>query len=133
MAGKSDYLENKTLDHTLGGPDYARAGTVYFELYTSAPTDAGGGTPVSGGSYGRIAYTNNATNWPAAVAGVKSNAAAINFAVATAVWGTVVAVGIFDASSGGNLLYWNNLSTPRLIGTGDSYSLPIGSVVITED
>ena len=52
MAGsKSDYLENEILDHVLGGADYSRPATVYIALYTAAPTDAGGGTEVTGGSY----------------------------------------------------------------------------------
>lgn len=69
MAGKSDYLELKILDGVLGGPDFVRPATSHVALYTVAPSDAGGGTEVSGGSYARAAVTNSATNWPAAAAG----------------------------------------------------------------
>ncbi|MEB2351860.1 MAG: hypothetical protein OZ924_10645 [Burkholderiaceae bacterium] len=130
---KSDYLEGKMLDHILGGGDYVRPATVHLALYTAAPTDAGGGTEVSGGSYARAAVTNNATNWPAASAGSKSNGTAISFPAATASWGTVVAVGIFDAPSGGNLLYWADLTTPKAIGAGDTARFPAGSIMVTED
>lgn len=133
MAGKSDFLENELLDHALGGGDYARPGTVYAALYTVAPTDAGGGTEVTGGSYARVSITNNATNFPAAAAGQKSNGTAITFPAATADWGLAVALGLFDASSGGNLLFWTGLVTNRQIYSGDQPSFAIGALIFTED
>lgn len=130
---KSNHLGNAILNHMLGGPDYVRPPTIYIALFTAAPTDAGGGTEVVGGSYARAAVTNDATNFPAAVAGVKANGVAINFAQATAAWGTVVAFGIFDALSGGNLLFWGNLTTPKTVQSGDTPNFSIGALTITED
>lgn len=134
----SNYIENKLLDHWLGGGDFARPATLYFALFTSAPTDAGGGTEVSGGSYARAAVTNNATNFPAASGGSKQNASAISYAQATASWGTIVAVAIFDALSGGNMLEWALLGppetpTPKTIANGDQFSFAIGDLTFTED
>ena len=51
MAGFSDYLEDKVLDHVFGGTAYTAPSTLYVALYTVAPTDTGGGTEVSGGGY----------------------------------------------------------------------------------
>lgn len=133
MAGKSDYLEDELLDHVLGGGDYTRPATVYVALFTAAPTDAGGGTEASGGSYARASVTNNNTNWPAASSGSKSNGTAIDFPTATGNWGTIVAFAIFDNSSGGNMLYWNNVTTPKDVNSGDTASFPIGSITLTED
>lgn len=134
MAGsKSDYLENELLDHVLGGADWARPATVYIALYTVAPTDAGGGTEVSGGSYVRKSVTNNATNWPAASGGAKANGVAITFAKATAGWGTVVDFAIFDAETAGNTLYWGNVTPNKLIETNDTAEFAIGDLDITED
>ena len=134
MAGsKSDYLELELLDHVLGGGDYSRPATVYIALYTVAPTDAGGGTECTGGSYVRKAVTNNDTNWPAAAAGAKANGTEIAFVEATGDWGTVVAFGIFDAESGGNLLYWGDLSASKSIDSGDTAKFAVGDIDITED
>ena len=130
---KSDYLENKVLDHVLGGGDYTRPATVYVALYTSAPTDSGGGTEVSGGSYARVAVTNNATNWPAASGGSKANGTAITFPEATANWGTVVAFGLFDAANGGNLLYWGELLQNQAVNSGSIAGFAIGALTIRED
>jgi len=134
MAGsKSDYLELELLDHVLGGGDYSRPATVHIALYTVAPTDAGGGTEVSGGSYARVAVTNNATNWPAASGGAKSNGTEITFPTATASWGTVVAFAILDAASGGNFLYWGDLTASKTISSGDTARFAVGELDVTEN
>jgi len=134
MAGSfSDYLENELLDHVLGGGDYSRPGTVYVGLFTATPSDAGGGTEVSGGSYARVSVTNNSTNWPAASSGAKSNGTAITFPMATASWGTISQFGIFDAASGGNLLAWGDLSTSRAVANLDIVYFPAGELDVTLD
>lgn len=119
------------MDHILGGPDLTRAATVYAALFTAAPGGGSAGTEVSGGSYARVAITNNATNWPAATNGLKSNGATITFPTATADWGTVVTVGIFDASSGGNLLMTATLSPSQAVPTGVTVSFAVGELDLT--
>jgi hypothetical protein len=130
MSSFSDYLELELLDHVFGGSDYTRPATLYVGLFTAAPTDAGGGTEVTGGSYARASVTNNATNFPAAAAGAKTNANAITFPTATASWGTVVAVGIFDAATSGNLLAWCTI-TSQSVPSGVTASIPAGDLDIT--
>jgi hypothetical protein len=131
MSALSSYLENKINDHVLGGSDYTRPGTVYFALYTAAPTEAGGGTECSGGSYARVSVTNNSTNFPSSVSGVKANGTAITFPTASANWGTVTAFGVFDASTGGNLLYFGTLSASRTVTSGDTARFAAGDFTIT--
>jgi hypothetical protein len=134
MAGSfSNYLELEVLDHVLGGADYSRPATVYVGLYTATPSDTGGGTEVTGGAYARVAVTNNTTNWPAAASGLKSNGTVITFPTATANWGTVTQFGIFDASSGGNLLIWGDLTASQSINTGATASFAVGDLDITLD
>jgi len=127
MAGFSDYLEDKVLDHVFGGVAYTQP-TKYVALYTVAPTDTGGGTEVTGGSYARQtgAFTVSGTNPTTA-----SNSAAIEYPTATANYGTVVAVGILDASSGGNLLAYANLDTSKSVTTGDVFRFDTGDLDIT--
>jgi hypothetical protein len=104
---------------------------VYVGLYTAAPSDAGGGTEVTGGSYARKVTAG--ADWNAAASGSTSNANAITFVTATGSWGTCTHFGLFDASSGGNLLRWAVLTTSKTIGTGDVASFPAGNLVLTED
>lgn len=133
MSGKADFLENELLDHVLSDAAYTAPGTIHVALYTATPSDSGGGTEVSGGSYARAAVTNNATNWPAASEGAKSNGTAIEFPQATADWGTVVAFGLFDAATGGNLLYWGPVTPNKAVNNGDTASFAAGDLDITED
>lgn len=125
MAGFSDYLENKVVGHVFGGSAYTAPSTLYVALYTSAPSDTGGGTEVSGGAYARQTAAFTVTNDTA------SNTSAIEYPTATADYGTVVAVGIFDASSSGNLLAYGNLTASKTVSTGDVFRFNAGAIDIT--
>ena len=105
MAGFSDYLEDKVLNHVFGGTNYTAPTTHYVALYTVAPTDTGGGTEVTGGAYARQTSTFNVSGTSPTTA---TNAAAVEYPTATANYGTVVAVGIVDALTGGNVLAYAN-------------------------
>ncbi len=128
----SDFMENTILNEVFGGANYAPVGTVYVALYTTAPDDAGvGGTEVSGGAYARVAVTNNATNWPAASGGAKSNGVAVTFPQATAAWGTVIAFAIWDAATGGNMLVSAALSASKAVQTGDTPVFGVGDLKLS--
>ena len=130
----SDYLEGKIIDHIFRTATFTKPSNIYVALYTAAPTDTGGGTQVTGGSYARVAAGPADANWAAPVSGngVTSNLTAITFPTPTANWGTVVAFGIFDASTGGNLLVWGMLTASKTINNGDAApSFAIGSLVAT--
>lgn len=135
MPGFSDYAELKILDHVFGNTAYTAPTTLHIALFTTNPNfeTGSGGTEVTGGSYARAAVTNNTTNFPNASAGSKSNGAAINFATPTAGWGTVTGMGIYDASSGGNLIAGAALTTSKTINSGDPVSFPTSSITITLD
>lgn len=134
MAGSfSNYLEDEILDHIFGGADFTRPSPVFVALYTATPSDTGGGTEVTGGSYARVSVTNNATNFPASSGGAKSNGTEIAFTPATANWGTVVAFGILDASTNGNLLCWGDVTPNKAINSGDTAKFAAGDLDITID
>jgi hypothetical protein len=121
----SDYLETKVLDHVFAGTSYTAPSTLYVALFTAAPSDSGGGTEVSGGGYARqtIAFTTSGDT--------TSNNAAVEFPTATANYGTVTHVGIYDASSAGNLMAWAALTSSKTIETGDVFRIPSGDLDIT--
>jgi hypothetical protein len=123
----SNYLETKVLDHVFGGTAYTAPSTLYLALYTADPSDTGGGTEVSGGGYARqtVAFTTSGNT--------TSNTAAVEYPTATASYGTVVAVGVFDASTGGNLLAYAGLTTDKAIDTGDVFRVPAGDLDISLD
>jgi hypothetical protein len=93
------FLSNKLLDHVFRNVTYTPPATVYIGLFTVAPTIAGGGTEVTGGSYARAAVTVSAAS-----AQATSNSGIVAHPPATAGWGTPVAGAMFDAPTGGNML-----------------------------
>ena len=127
MAGNlSDYLEDKLLDHFLGTTTYTKPTTVYVALYTVVPTDAGGGTQVTGGSYAR-----QTAAFAAASGGTTSNTANIDFAGMPAA--TTVAIGVFDAITAGNLLLWGTLTANKTTDAGDTLRIATGDLDISID
>ena len=136
MGAKTDYLENACIDHLFRGTPYTAPATLYVALFTAAPGEAGGGTEVSGGGYARVGVAASATEWAAPNAGdaTTSNLNAITFPAPTADWGQVVAWGIFDAATGGNLLVYAALGTPKTINNGDpAPSFAAGALTYQED
>lgn len=128
---KSTYLAKKLLDLPVGAVAFTAPGTLYFSLHTASLQADGTGTEVSGGSYARASLTNNTTNFPAAVTTSKSNATAITWPTASAAWNTVVSVGVWDASTGGNLLYYATI-TSKTVDANDTVSIPISNFTLTE-
>lgn len=142
MSAMSDYLENKLIDQLFRGQAAPTTTTLYVGLLTAAPSDAGGGTEVSGGSYARVAVTSSLANWAgtqtagsttasSGTGGQTSNNAAITFPTPAATWGTVTHFGIYDASSGGNLLFWGALTISKTINQADTVTFPAASLSVT--
>lgn len=128
MAGSlSNYAENKLLDHVLGTTSYTKP-TTYLALFTTAPTDSTSGTEVTGGSYSRQAL---ASSFSAASGGSASNSANIDFSGMPSC--TVVAIGIMDASSSGNLLVYGTLTSNKTVDAGDTLRISTGDLSITID
>lgn len=133
MAGLSTYMENAVIDHLFRNQSFTPSVTLYFALFTAAPTDAGGGTEVSGGSYARVSKTAASAGFAAASGGSAVTSADIDFGTASANWGTVTHVGIYDAPTGGNLLAWGPLATSKTINSGDGGKILAGQLTLDVD
>lgn len=145
MAAMSDYLENKLIDQVFRAQTAPTITALHVALLTAAPTDSGGGTEVSGGSYARVNLAPSLANWAGTqsagsttastgTGGTTSNNAAITFAAPTANWGVITSWGIYDASTAGNLLWYGNLSVSKTVNNGDAApSFGIGQLSIQID
>lgn len=141
MASMTDFLENKLVDWFFraqaigitGATAAAGTGpaTLYYALFTATPSDTGGGTEVTGGSYTRVGLASSLANMAgtqspgsttasAGTTGTTSNNAAITFPAPSASWGTITHFAIFDAVSSGNMLFWGALTAPKTINSGDA-------------
>lgn len=144
MAAMSDYLENKLVDQLFRGQAFTFPTTLYVGLLTAAPSDTGGGTEVSGNAYARVAVTNSLANWAgtqgagttvasSGTTGTTSNNGIITFPTPTATWGTVVAFGIYDAASAGNLLFYGTLTISKTINQSDTVVFQAGQLSVQLD
>lgn len=123
----SNHLELKVLDLLLRNTAYTPPATVYLALFTALSADGDTVTEVAGGS----GYSRQAIAFSAASARATSNSAAVAFASATGSWGTATHFGLYDASSGGNLLFWGALSGSLVISSGTAVSFDAGAVDVS--
>jgi hypothetical protein len=126
-------MENAVIDHMFRNQSFTPPVTLYFALFTAAPTDAGGGTEVTGGSYARVAKTAASAGFSAASAGSATNSADIDFGTASANWGTVTHFAVFDAATSGNQLGWGALGTSKTINSGDGGKFLAGAMTLDPD
>jgi hypothetical protein len=120
MGSLSDYAENKLCDLAFGAQAFARVANVFASLHTATLNDNASGLEVTGNSYARKSIANNATNFPGAASRAKALAVQQAFAASTGSWGTVTDSGLWDASTSGNLLIADTITTPRAVGTGEA-------------
>lgn len=129
-ASMTDYLENKLADHLFRTTTYTQPAALAVGLLTAGCSDSAAGTEVTGGSYTRVSNNPANANWKGTHAsttgassgtgGTISNAVTLTFPAPTANWGSITHFGIYDAASGGNLLFCAALTTPKTVNNGDA-------------
>ncbi len=124
MASLTDYAEDALRGHVLLNDAYTSPTTVYLALYTTATTDAGGGTEVTGGSYARQAVT-----FTAGSTGAVASSADVEFADMPAA--TVTHAALCDAASAGNMLLHGPLNAPKTVASGAPLVFPAGDITAT--
>jgi len=125
----SNTFETHTLNYLFTTTSVTRPTAWYVALFTSNPAEDASGTEVStsGTAYARQSATFTVSGNEA------TNSAAIEFPTATASYGTVTHIGVFDAVSAGNLIAYAALTTSKAIDTGDVLRLPANDLDITMD
>jgi len=121
----SDYLENALLNAVLRGQQYVSPAKVYVGLFTTDPTDAGTGTEVTGGAYAR-----QAVDFTAPVDGQVSNSNEVLFPIATAAWGAITHIGLYDTVAGGNPLWHGPLEFQKVIDVSSQFKIPQNYLIV---
>jgi len=125
----SNTFETHVLNYVFTATSVTRPTAWYVALFTSNPAEDASGTEVStsGTAYVRktVAFTVSGN--------LATNNAAIEFPTATSSFGTVTHIGVFDASTSGNLIAYSALSASKAIATGDVFRIPTGDLDITLD
>ena len=135
MASKSDYAENKILDHMFNDGTFT-AVAAYMALCTVIPTDASTGVTITEATYtGYARLAIAAADMSAAASGSKTNSAALTFAACTAGSSTIVGFAICDSptTGAGNIHYWGT-TTSKVIDTSNTPpTIAVSGLTVTED
>ena len=128
MANASNYLRGEIGSGFLNIGAVTLPTVLYVGLFTSALSADGTGSEVVGNGYARkqilaTSFDDNGTG------GFTLNAA-LEFAQATGSWGTITDMGIYDASTLGNLIVFDNLAASKVIGSGDAFRFNSGSITV---
>ena len=120
-SGMTNTHAQSILSRDFGSVTYTPPATWYIGASTTTIASDGTGAtePVAGG-YARVAVTNNTSNWENIPADTgRRNLTAIEFPVATASWGTITFVPIYDALTGGTMRYYAELLYSKVVGIDD--------------
>ena len=135
MSAASDYLENKVLDHVLTATSYTPPSTRHLALFTNTSGNAAAnleaGTLTDEISTSATGYNRKTVTFAGAVNGTSATNATVTYDAATANWGTVTHVAVMDSATGGNVLFWGAVTTPKTIETGDTFQVSSGNLTIS--
>jgi hypothetical protein len=126
MAGFSDYLETALLNLTLRQTAFTAPATIYVALHTADPGDTGA-SEVAAGWYARVA----SGAFAAPSGGASSNSSTITFNAVTGAGVTITHVSLWDASTAGNCLYADALSSSKTLAVSDVLSFAAGTITVT--
>ena len=132
MSSASNYLENKVLDHVLRNTAYTQPGNLFIGLYTgNALSNLEAGTLSDEVSTSGTSYARKAVTFGAAASGTATNSATVTFDPATLNWGNITAIAILDTVTSGNVLFYGNLTTAKLIENGDTMQFVTNNISVS--
>ena len=127
MSKFSDYLENKIIDATLKGVTFPTITTAYLAAFSTDPTDAG----ITTGEGSWTNYARQAMTFGTVTNGEVTTSAQLQFPALVGSDVTVGWIGIFDATSAGNMLYHTNLANAKTLTADDVLSFAVSGVTVT--
>lgn len=132
----SAVMADKILNWIKGTTFTAAPANLFVGLFSTAPTtNASNGTEVSGSAYAR--QTIASTAWSAISQNADtihdqiSNSNVITFPIVTSPSYTVVAIGLWDAATLGNNIYWQTV-TSQAVAIGNQYQIAVGALIPQE-
>jgi hypothetical protein len=124
----SNYLEDQ-ITGWINGTTFATAPTATFvQLYSQDPTDAGSAT---GALYTRISVAAGGWTRGTGGNGTLTNTGVITITSSAASGATATHVAVFDAITGGNMLFAGSLAASKTITTGDEIKFNDSQLTLT--
>lgn len=129
MGAFSNDLETKLLDYTLRNTGYTAPTSVWVGLCTADPTDSAS-NECAAGTYARRQIVFAAASGSSVI----GSTGTVTFPQATGTsWGALHGYAVFDASTGGNMMYYANLASDVTVNTNDTVEFAANAIVVTLD
>lgn len=104
--------------------------TVYVGLFLTNPTASGSGTEVNGAGYARAQATFGSPT-QSGTSMVATNSSAVTFPQAQGSWSTPQYFAVYDALTGGNMLFYGSLPTAYAISSGMTPQFAAGALTVS--
>lgn len=160
MSAASNFLELEILDHVLRygngslnagtGDGYQPPSTVYVALFSGTAAtvltalESGTSSTSGSGNWGfyeitsASSYVRRSITFAAASAGSSASNATVSFPVASADYNntaasgaTVTCMALMDNSTGGNVLFYGQLTNSKTVNSGDQFTISSGNLTVS--
>lgn len=131
-SGATNLQAGYLLSRDFGSVAYTPVTTWHFGVSTTTINQDGtNSTEPTDAAYARVAVDNNTSNFTNLITGTgRQNATVIEFPTATASWGTITYLAIYDAQTSGNIRYYAQLINPKTVGIDDVLRIDIANLQI---
>ncbi len=134
MAGKlSVYQANRVLNKVLRGTDYAVASAYWIGLFKAsndialrANVVASADEVTTAGYVRKKVRDDSLVTFTTSTDAASQLSGALVWDAAVGAWGTITFAAVMDAPTGGNVILYGALSTPKPVDGGDIFRLPSG-------
>ena len=132
---KTYFASNRELNYNIRNVPYTPPANLYIALSTTPIYKDGTGCTECSTSmgYARVSVATNTSNWSVASNGTLSNNIDLTFPEATNDWGTITYVAVFDAPTGGNMLYYEALPKSRIVQQNATLMFKAGSLKFIDE
>lgn len=122
-------IDQAILDHFFSLASWTAPSAIWAGYSTTTPNKDGTGITEPGNGYARVQVLS--ADW-GRVASEVDNDNVIEFPEATGDQGTITHAVLFDASTGGNMLWFGALTAAKGVSSGDTPRFPAGDFNITQ-
>lgn len=115
----SDYLQKKLAEHSVGKTAFTMPTNVYIALCTASISSSDTGSTITEASYTSYARVETSgTDWSTYTSGELGNSNALSFPECTGSTSDATHFAVLDASSSGNLYFYDALDASLSISAG---------------
>lgn len=137
MSAASNYTEENVINALLRGVAFPLPSKTYVSLHTASPGEAGGNEVTTGAFPAYVRKEAEAggligSGWSAPVDGLTRNAKQLVYPSHNGAASILVTHwAVYDAATGGNLLFYAPLATNRDLQVGDVFVFDVNALTVT--